>query len=95
MAQSIYFNWDASPSPEVDYYRLYEDGVLVADKIGVLNFNLLMDGKEEKTFSYHVTAVAENAGGNIESAPSNTVTYDFFVVAPPTGLRVSGVPSAS
>jgi len=81
------FEWDASPSAGVDSYNLYENGELIVPDIGVLNFSLLMDGKPEGSYDYYVTAVDADRG--LESAPSNTVTADFFVPAAPTNLAVS------
>ena len=83
------FQWDASPTPEVDYYRLYEDGELVVDNIGVLNFDLLLDSKPEGSYDYYVTAV--DAESSAESVPSNTVTGNFIMPKAPTNLRVSFV----
>jgi hypothetical protein len=63
-------------------YRLYEDGALVVDDIGVLNFELLMNDKAEGTYSYTVTAVLYG----LESAHSEPALVNFIRPAAPTNL---------
>lgn len=79
------FEWDASPTPGVETYNLYENGEKIVSDIGVLNFSLLMDGKANGEYSYYVTAQI----GKQESAPSNTVTTNFIVPEAPMNLRAS------
>lgn len=79
------FSWDPSPTPGVESYNLYEDGIKIVPDIGVLNFSLLMDGKPNGEYSYYVTAQI----GSQESVPSNTVTANFIVPEAPLNLEAS------
>jgi len=83
----ILFAWDYDQPYAADvHFRLYEDGEMVLDNIGELNYSLLMEGKEYKSYDFWVTAVKSQYG--IESEPSNTVTVNFTQPAAPTNLRI-------
>jgi len=90
---SIRINWVAPtqnvdgspiPDPSVLTYRLYEDGELAVDDIGALNFELLMEGREQRAYTYTVTAVRLG----LESAQSNPVTANFISPTAPTSVTV-------
>ena len=80
------FNWDHSAPTNLEY-RLYEDGAMIGDNIGVLNFSLSMEGKQPNTYSYYVTAV--DLTTKLESVPSGAVSINFTLPSPPTGLVAS------
>lgn len=88
MSGSILFNW-THENPEGLTYRLFEDGELVVDEIGEMNFTLLMNGKPYKEYSYHVTAYDPRT--KLESEASNVVTVNFMIPAAPRELRASWV----
>jgi hypothetical protein len=85
----IPFKWDYDQPYVADvHFRLYEDGELVVDDIGELHFDLLMEGKELKEYTYHVTAVRSEF--DIESDPSNSLMVPFTKPAAPTNFRIDG-----
>jgi hypothetical protein len=93
---SLLFSWHA-PTQRTDgsdlaaddinklKYRLYEDGELAVDDIGVLNFELLMTDKPQQTYTYTVKAVLYG----LESPPSDPVAVNFIAPAAPLGFAVS------
>ena len=86
----IPFKWDYDASQiENVHFRLYEDGEMIVDNIGELNFNLLMDDKDYKNYEYYVTAVRTDF--DIESEPSNPYTVNFTRPAAPTNFRAEWV----
>jgi len=90
----IPFKWDYDASQlEAVHFRLYEDGEMIVDNIGELNFNLLMGDKDYKNYEYHVTAVRTDF--DIESEPSNPYTVNFTRPAAPTNFRAEGYVTAS
>ena len=83
----IPFRWDYDqPYADEVHFVLYEDGEPVVNDIGNLYFDLTMEGKEFKEYTYHVTAVRTEYG--IESDPSNTLTVNFTRPAAPTNFRI-------
>jgi len=76
MATAIDFKWPADPA--TDFFRLYEDGDVVADNIVEPYFSLLMVDIAEGEHSYEVEAI--NQFSNKKSAP---VIINFQVVALP------------
>lgn len=92
---SLLFSWsqvttDTSGNtvndPTAIVYRLYEDGQMIVDNIGEIEFSLLMTGKEHKAYSYYVTALDNTT--KLESVPSNSVSVNFTLPAAPAGLSV-------
>jgi hypothetical protein len=90
---SIRINWEAPtentdgssiPDPSVLTYRLYEDGALAVDEIAALNFELLMDGREQRPYTYTVTAVRFG----LESPQSEPAVANFTVPTAPTNVTV-------
>ena len=90
---SIRINWQAPtenvdgsaiPDPSVLTYRLYEDGKLVVDEIAALNFELLMEGREQKAYSYTLTAVRFG----LESPQSEPAIANFIPPTAPSGVTV-------
>lgn len=81
----IEFNW-SHPNPDGLTFCLYEDGKKIIGDIAEMHFSLLMDGKEQKPYTYHATAV--NQFG-LESVPSNPAKVDFFAPSAPTGFAAS------
>ena len=83
------FSWTYAADPKYPraYFRLYENGQLIVDNIGELNFSLLMDSKPHADYRYSVTTFDPDR--MLESAHSNEVEYSFFPPAAPTGLVAS------
>jgi hypothetical protein len=83
-AASTTLSWDASPTPEVEYYRVYqvhpsgEQGIMID---GVQDLIVLFDTPAEwyGTYEYYVTA---NLMGE-ESDPSNSVSTWYGKPHPP------------
>ena len=94
MAKRITFTWTHGGQREsgepVDVaeleFRLYENGEMIVDNIGELQFSLLMDDKPNGVYKYEVTAVDRNG---LESDPSNTIEVNFYPPAAPDGLTAS------
>lgn len=84
----ITLNWTytdiAHPDAE---FRIYENGTMIIDHVGALNFTVLMDGKAPGVYKYTATAVDKLT--LLESAPSNEVAVNFTKPAAPTGLKAS------
>ena len=76
MADRISFSWDADPN--TDFFRLYEDGVIVADNIIVPTFDLMMVDIDTGNHDYQVEAVNQ-----FSSEISDPVTINFTIVAKP------------
>lgn len=84
----ISFVWDSNPEEEgVDYYQLYEDGVLAVDNIAATNFDLIMDGKDQGAYLYSVAAVNEFGVG----PQSDPVSVNFILPSQVTGLQFTVV----
>ena len=90
---SVRFSWQAPThlsdnTPITDTsvmtYRLYEDKVLAVDDIAVVNFELLMQDRPHKRYTYTVTAVRNG----LESVHSNEVFVDFIPPNAPSNLEV-------
>ena len=81
------WTYEADPKYPHAYFRLYENGLMVVDNIGELNFSLLMDGKGYADYKYSVTTFDPDS--MLESVHSNEVPYHFFPPAAPAGLSVS------
>ena len=84
--KSLSFNWNHD-TPEGLTYNLYEDGVKVVSDIETLNFTLIMEGKEQKEYTYYVTSFDTRT--KLESVPSQSVSVNFTQPSAPTGLSVS------
>jgi len=65
-------------------YRLHQNGEMIVDDIGEINFELLMDGEEFGPRDYTVTAVLYG----LESPHSEPVTVNFTPTKAPTSLQV-------
>lgn len=88
MTAKINFEWSYTDAAHPRaFFRLYENDQLAVDDIGELNFSLLMDGKPNGDYRYHVTAVDSDT--NLESVPSNSVAVNFRQPAAPTGFKGS------
>jgi hypothetical protein len=77
--------WDASPSPEVDRYKIYVDGVY---KESVTATTATVAGLEPgKVYGFTVTAVDDET--SLESEPSNELRYVLPVLSISPDLVVS------
>ena len=95
---SLRFSWQA-PQERTDgaaltpeeinklHYRLYENGDLAVDDIGLLNFELLMSDKAHGSYTYTVTAVLYG----LESPPSEPAVVNFIPPAAPRNFAVSWI----
>jgi hypothetical protein len=95
--KSLLFSW-TNPTQRTDEseltpdeinglsYRLYEDGELIVDDIGEINFDLLLSGDESGVRSYTVTAVLGIE--KLESPHSVPVAVNFTPAKAPTNLQV-------
>ena len=83
---SLNFSWSHDAPADLTY-NLYENGEKVVSDIDVLNFSLLMDGKDVGDYQYYVTAVSTVT--KLESAPSAVLTVNFTRPAAPHGLTAS------
>ena len=88
---SLQFSWSNTNPDSNITYRLYEDGAQIVADIAVLNFTLIMDGKEEKEYTYYVTSFDEAT--RLESVPSNSVPINFMTPTAPTNLVVGWLES--
>ena len=84
--RSILFNWEHQ-SPENLVFRLYEDGIMIVDNIGAMNFTLSMEGKADGVYAYYLTSFDTTT--KLESVPSETVNVNFIPPQAPTGFRGS------
>ena len=76
MADRISFSWGADPN--TDFFRLYEDGTVVADNIIVPTFDLMMVDIPQGIHVYQVEAVNQ-----FSNQLSDPVTINFTIVAKP------------
>lgn len=83
---SLNFTWDHDTQTDLTYC-LYENGEKIVADIEVLNFSLIMDGKDVGEYQYYVTAVSTIT--KLESAPSAVLTVNFTRPAAPHGLTAS------
>ena len=81
--KSITFNWEHQ-SPTGLVFRLYEDGVMIVDNIGAMNFTLSMDGNADGVYAYYLTSFDTTT--KLESVPSETVNINFIPPQAPTGF---------
>lgn len=63
MGAIIPFRWEQDEF--ATYYQLYEDGVLIADNLEQPSFDLDMEGKPFKSYSYQVRGVGPYGPGEL------------------------------
>jgi len=84
----ITLTWDYTDTVHPDAeFRIYENGAMIIDHVGALNFTVLMDGKAQGIYKYSATAVDKHT--LLESDHSNEVAVNFTKPAAPTGLKAS------
>lgn len=89
-ASSIELTWTASASPDVAFYRVYRNNVLIFTTSDANTLIFLNQNLANGDYDYHVTAV--DAAGNV-SIDSNVIQFsvDQQILLPPTGLTLSTV----
>ena len=77
---------DGSPLIKKVYYRLFEEGEVIVDKIYETNFSVTVENPPPKLM-YQLATVVESSGE--KSALSDPLIVNFIKPLPPTGLKVS------
>ncbi|MCP4611363.1 MAG: hypothetical protein GY845_21845 [Planctomycetes bacterium] len=83
-AETQGFQWDANSETDLAGYRLYQDGIQVAE-IPAGTETVAIELAEEGEWVFHLTAFDND---NNESGPSNTVRVDTVAPDPPTGFSL-------
>ncbi|MFW9979506.1 MAG: lamin tail domain-containing protein, partial [Candidatus Thorarchaeota archaeon] len=70
----IDLNWDANTEPDVSHYRVYRDGMLIAQVVGTAYSNVGLDPLTE--YTYEVSAVDTSINEGLKSNPVTAMTEE-------------------